>query len=195
MSLHYPVLNAQTEFDTIAGGTHVDTKATTKYPQSSMSGTVIGDNPQRQGGSRQSRPRRVHIRPVVGKLGQHRGAEVRSCATEGGAKTSARTGGAEAARTRQTQTRPQPSSRLLHRRRSRPQHPNRTNPASQTPSAWTFRGRADTHRRTHEFDRQRFALMTRWWSARRRIRMVLAPLEAGDVVLAHRLVGVAPVRI
>jgi hypothetical protein len=43
VSLHYPVLNAQTEFDTIAGGTHVDTKATTKYPQSSMSGTVIGD--------------------------------------------------------------------------------------------------------------------------------------------------------
>ena len=30
VSLHYPVLNAQSEFDTIAGGTHVDTKATTK---------------------------------------------------------------------------------------------------------------------------------------------------------------------
>jgi hypothetical protein len=43
VSLHYPVLNAQTEFDTIAGGTHVDTQATTKYPQSSMPGTVIGD--------------------------------------------------------------------------------------------------------------------------------------------------------
>ena len=43
VSLHYPVLNAQTEFDTIAGGTHVDTRATTKYPQSSMSGTVLGD--------------------------------------------------------------------------------------------------------------------------------------------------------
>lgn len=43
VSLHYPVLNAQTEFDTIAGGTHVDTRATTKYPQSSMPGTVIGD--------------------------------------------------------------------------------------------------------------------------------------------------------
>jgi hypothetical protein len=32
----------------------------------------------------------------------------------------------------------------------------------------------------------------RWWSAR---SMVLTPLEAGDVVLAHGLVGVAPVRI
>lgn len=44
VSLHYPVLNAQTEFDTIAGGTHVDTKGITKYPQGGdMPGTVIGD--------------------------------------------------------------------------------------------------------------------------------------------------------
>lgn len=64
VSLHYPVLNAQTEFDTIAGGTHVDTRATTKYPQSSMSGTVIGDingsdihlEVSRQGTSREYSP-------------------------------------------------------------------------------------------------------------------------------------------
>lgn len=44
VSLNYPdPLNAHTEFDTIAGGTHVDTKATTVYPQSEMPGTVIGD--------------------------------------------------------------------------------------------------------------------------------------------------------
>jgi hypothetical protein len=44
VSLNYPdPLNAHTEFDTIAGGTHVDTKAVTKYQQSDMPGTVIGD--------------------------------------------------------------------------------------------------------------------------------------------------------
>lgn len=44
VSLNYPdPLNAHTEFDTIAGGTHIDTKATTVYPQSTMPGTVIGD--------------------------------------------------------------------------------------------------------------------------------------------------------
>jgi hypothetical protein len=44
VSLNYPdPLNAHTEFDTIAGGTHVDTQAVTKYSQSDMPGTVIGD--------------------------------------------------------------------------------------------------------------------------------------------------------
>lgn len=42
VSLNYPVLKAQTEFDTVAGGTRVDTVATTRYPESSMSGTVVG---------------------------------------------------------------------------------------------------------------------------------------------------------
>lgn len=43
VTIFYPNLNAKTQFDTIAGGTHVDTQATTVYPQSTMPGTVIGD--------------------------------------------------------------------------------------------------------------------------------------------------------
>jgi hypothetical protein len=43
VTIFYPNIKAQTQFDTIAGGTHVDTQATTVYPQSSMPGTVIGD--------------------------------------------------------------------------------------------------------------------------------------------------------
>jgi hypothetical protein len=43
MTFHYPNIG-ETKFDTIAGGTHVDTKATTFYPNgSSMAGTVFGD--------------------------------------------------------------------------------------------------------------------------------------------------------
>jgi hypothetical protein len=43
VSLHYPNIG-QAEFDTVAGGTHVDTKAVTIYPQGGdMPGTVIGD--------------------------------------------------------------------------------------------------------------------------------------------------------
>ena len=41
VSLHYPNIG-QTEFDTIAGGTHVDTKGITKYPQG-------GDMPGQRG--------------------------------------------------------------------------------------------------------------------------------------------------
>lgn len=44
VSLNYPdPLNAHTEFDTIAGGAHVDTRGVTHYQQSDMPGTVIGD--------------------------------------------------------------------------------------------------------------------------------------------------------
>jgi hypothetical protein len=43
ITIFYPNINAKTQFDTIAGGTHVDTKVTTVYPQSNMPGTVIGD--------------------------------------------------------------------------------------------------------------------------------------------------------
>lgn len=43
VTLHYPNIG-ETKFDTVLGGTHVDTKATTFYPNgTSMSGTVIGD--------------------------------------------------------------------------------------------------------------------------------------------------------
>jgi hypothetical protein len=43
MTFHYPNIG-QTEFDTVAGGTHVDTKGITKYPQGGdMPGTVVGD--------------------------------------------------------------------------------------------------------------------------------------------------------
>lgn len=41
--LHYPNIG-ETKFSTVAGGTHVDTNATTFYPNgTSMSGTVVGD--------------------------------------------------------------------------------------------------------------------------------------------------------
>jgi hypothetical protein len=43
ITIFYPNINAKTEFDTIAGGTHVDTKVPTVYPQSDMPGTIIGD--------------------------------------------------------------------------------------------------------------------------------------------------------
>jgi hypothetical protein len=43
ITIFYPNINAKTQFDTIAGGTHVDTKVTTVYPQSNMPGTIIGD--------------------------------------------------------------------------------------------------------------------------------------------------------
>jgi hypothetical protein len=43
VSLHYPAINAQTEFEAAAGSTNVDhATATTKYPQSSMKGSVLG---------------------------------------------------------------------------------------------------------------------------------------------------------
>src|SRR5689334_8805464 len=44
VSLNYPdPLNAHTEFDTIGGGAHVDTRAVTHYQQSDMPGNVVGD--------------------------------------------------------------------------------------------------------------------------------------------------------
>jgi hypothetical protein len=44
VSIHQPGIGATTTFDTIAGGTHVDTKAFTDYPEGGdMPGTVIGD--------------------------------------------------------------------------------------------------------------------------------------------------------
>lgn len=43
VTLHYPNIG-ETKFGTVLGGTHVDTKATTFYPNgTSMPGTVIGD--------------------------------------------------------------------------------------------------------------------------------------------------------
>jgi hypothetical protein len=48
VTLHYPNIG-ETKFDTVLGGTHVDTKATTFYPNgSSMTGTVIGNINGRQ---------------------------------------------------------------------------------------------------------------------------------------------------
>jgi hypothetical protein len=44
VSLHQSGIGTTTTFDTIAGGTHVDTKAFTDYPEGGdMPGTVIGD--------------------------------------------------------------------------------------------------------------------------------------------------------
>jgi hypothetical protein len=44
VSLHQPGNGATTNFETIAGGTHVDTRAMTDYPEGGdMPGTVIGD--------------------------------------------------------------------------------------------------------------------------------------------------------
>lgn len=44
VSLHQPGNGATTNFETIAGGTHVDTRALTDYPEGGdMPGTVIGD--------------------------------------------------------------------------------------------------------------------------------------------------------
>jgi hypothetical protein len=44
VSLHQSGIGATTTFDTISGGTHVDTKAFTDYPEGGdMPGTVIGD--------------------------------------------------------------------------------------------------------------------------------------------------------
>jgi hypothetical protein len=43
VTLHYPNIG-ETKFDTVLGGTHVDTKATTFYPNgSSMPGNVVGN--------------------------------------------------------------------------------------------------------------------------------------------------------
>jgi hypothetical protein len=43
VTIHYPNIG-QAEFDTVAGGTHVDTRATTVYSgDNNMPGTVIGD--------------------------------------------------------------------------------------------------------------------------------------------------------
>jgi hypothetical protein len=48
VTLHYPNIG-ETKFDTVLGGTHVDTKATTFYPNgTSMTGSVIGDINGRQ---------------------------------------------------------------------------------------------------------------------------------------------------
>ena len=65
VSLHQPGIGATTTFDTIAGGTHVDTRAFTDYPEGGdMPGTVIGDikgtsitlKVTREGGSREYPP-------------------------------------------------------------------------------------------------------------------------------------------